>query len=145
MTSAELYDLLVSDVQKFNDWRVKNADMRIDFDNYDFGEKTLTDAILVNMSLRNAHFVGTNIEYTTFCHSDATGANFEKAIAGGAHFGNIENSDARLPQAFLAHLSHAAILNGANFTESDLEMANFRNCPKQNACFEGANTEAVVW
>lgn len=145
MTSSELYQLLMSDVQAFNDWRVKHADAKIDFENYDFSEKTLTDAVLVNVNLKNANFAGANIEYTSFCHSDATGANFQGAIAAGAHFGSIENSDVRLPQNFLAHLSHAAILNGANFTNADLEMANFRNCNCQTICFNGANTEAVLW
>lgn len=145
MTSSELYEMLVADVQAFNDWRVSNADLRIDFDNYDFSEKTLTDAVFINMSLRNANFSGANIEYTSFCHSDATGANFQGANAGGAHFGSIENSDVRLPQSFLAHLSHAAILDASDFTEADLEMANFRNCPRNNACFQSANTESVVW
>lgn len=145
MTNLALYQLLLSDVQAFNDWRVKNADIRIDFENYDFAGQILTDAVLINANLRNANFTNANIEYVSLCNSDLSGANFSYAIAAGAHFGSIENSDVRLPQTFLAHLSKAAIIIGANFKEADLDMANFRNCEYKMAYFEGANIETATF
>ncbi len=141
MNTQELYQLLISDVPAFNEWRIQNPDVYLDFSGMDFGECELCDALLVNMNFRNARFERANLEYTCMCSSDFTGANCSHILGTGAHFGAIEVVEAHLPAHFTHYLKKGAILDKVDFSYAELAFANFRNTSLNATLFHASDLQ----
>ena len=141
MDTQSIFQLLISDVSAFNEWRIRYTDIRLDFSGMDFRGAELCDALLVNVNCQNANFERANLEYACMCNSDFTGANCAHTLATGAHFGSIEVVEAHLPEMFKHYLNKGAILDGVNFSYSDLAFSNFRNTSLNGTIFHAADLQ----
>ncbi len=104
MANAEYLAILKQGVEKWNRWRERNPDIRLDFTGAD---------------LSRADLSGADLHGATFFRADLSGAMFFRAILRRADLSEADLSEAWLFRADLG----GAVLRGANLLEADLSEA----------------------
>lgn len=99
----------------------KNTFLDTDIRDCDFTDADLSESSFVNPIMNNVIFSGANL----------SGVNFVKAIADGSKFDKAILKNVR----FVAESS----LNHTDFSESDVQQSNLRDCSLINAKFDEAN------
>ncbi len=142
LSKEELSDLLINDVNAFNDAVADEKD-GVDLSESDFSNLTLQGANFVNVDLTSSSFADSHLTEVKFEGCDLTSVDFTRATLIECSFeGSVLNgTDFSYTSVNYGNFSDAdmagSVLQGADFSDSDLSMAE-----NLNACrFD----EETVW
>jgi uncharacterized protein YjbI with pentapeptide repeats len=155
MANRQHLKILKQGVERWNEWREENPEVRPDLAKADLGEANLSGASLWQAKLTEANLIGANLHGAELDGSDLSyarldGADLREADLGGAyvrdadlHGANLSEADLRSAdfngaKLFAANLSRAN-LSGANLGGADLSDADLRNAGLSGAELGVAN------
>ncbi len=140
LSKEELVDLLLSDIQQFND-EVKNGNY--DLSETDLSGTNLNGAEFINVDLTSSSFADSHLTEVKFDGCDLTSVDFTRAeiIECGFNESVLNGTDFSYAKVDYCNFSDAdmagTIFQGADLTDSDLSMSE-----NLNACrFD----EETVW
>lgn len=105
-TKDELIELLVEDVEEFNNYVQENSSVGIDMTELDFSNITVADAIFNNIDLSSSSFADAHFTNVKFENCDLTSSDFARSNLAECYF-------------------TSSILNGTDFSYSVVDYCNF--------------------
>lgn len=147
MAISEQLELLKSSLEKWNEWRNKEPDVKIDLSRANISGTYLYNAVFYDANLVESDFSGADLRSAQFFGADLRGANFKKANLEYASFtranlegANFENANLKEAVLFKANLSSAK-LNESILIRARLDEADLSKVDGYRANFGGANLE----
>ena len=124
------YELLLKDVNEFNEYRQDNPHVKIDLKNVNFSCANLSYA-----DLRNADLSYTNLSCVNLKNADLSFVNLYKANLYLSNLTNVDLSSVNLSNTNLSY---------ADLTKADLYKANLKNATLKNTDFTNTNVENAI-
>jgi len=137
------FDLLINDIFQFNEWRIKNATVKLDFSNCSFDDQNLSEGYLFGIAFYNCSFRNANLRESVFTNSIADHSDFYKAEMQYVVFGPLEIYRDDIPDDLRDYLYAGASLKNCSFKSTNLAYSNFRDTNIENADFSFANLEGA--
>ena len=119
LSKEELTDLLLSDIQQFNE-EVKNNSNGLDLSETDLSGVNLNGAEFVNVDLTSSSFADSHLTEVKFENCDLTSVDFTRAEIVECGF-------------------NESVLNGTDFSYSKVDYCNFSDADMAGAIFQGAD------
>lgn len=130
MQNEGLKLLLDERISEFNEWRMKNLTIKLEFNNADLSNKNISNAYL-----NGVIFVDSN-----FSNSILSKANLVQANLSRSNFDGSDMTDALIMYSVLKDsILTGSNLNNTNFMWSDLQGADLRKCILEKTIFVEAN------
>ena len=118
ISKEELTDLLLSDIQQFNE-EVKNNPNGFDLSETDLSGINLNGAEFVNVDLTSSSFADSHLTEVKFDGCDLTSVDFTRAEVVECTF-------------------NESVLNGTDFSYAKVDYSNFSDADMAGAIFQGA-------
>ena len=119
LSKEELTDLLLSDIQQFNE-EVKNNPNGLDLSETDLSGANLNGVEFVNVDLTSSSFADSHLTEVKFENCDLTSVDFTRAEIVECSF-------------------NESVLNGTDFSYSKVDYCNFSDADMAGAIFQGAD------
>lgn len=145
MAEPELVHILMQGVKAWNDWR-----SRQDEDSIDYNEPNLSRQPLGSLDLSGANFRRVVLNRTDFIDATLVGADIRESMLIGADLARANLSGAKLGKSLLreASLSFAKLrganLNGADLTGADLTGADLTGATLRHTSLPGADLTGTI-
>ena len=107
--------LLEEQVDEFNQWRMKNLTLKLDYTGADFSNKDMSNAYLNGINFTECNFSNSIVNGTNFVQANLTNTDFESSDMSGALIMYSVLKDSNLVKSQLTN---------TNFMWSDLEGAD---------------------
>ena len=131
-TKDELFDLIVNDVEKYNDY--KKTQEELDLSELDFSNLTLENVDLSGADLSGSSFSEVHFTNVNFSDTDLTSADFSRANLVECDFSGSLLNGTEYSYAVVSYCNFTdADLAGAVFNESDLSDSDFSAAENLNA------------
>jgi hypothetical protein len=141
MANKEHLKILKQGVEKWNEWRKENREIKVDLSYADFIKANFSGIDLSYANLRNAKLIETDLSYANLSNADLSNADLSNADLSKASLSKASLSNANLFNAdlFNANLRNANLRN-ANLIEASLIEANLIE-----ANLSGATVGSIVF
>ncbi len=145
MANKQHLDRLAQGVKKWNQWREKNSDIKIDLSKADLSGADLNEANLSGADLSEVNLSAADLSNSNLVMTNLSGADLKEANLSGAYLSEADLSEADLSKADLseADLSKAdlskADLSGADLNDANLSGADLSEADLSGALLNGAN------
>lgn len=132
-TKEELYSLVKTSPQKFNDWKADKEE--IDLSEMDFSYLTLSDVDFSGVDLNSSSFADSTLSSINFNSADLTSIDFTRASINESDFSEAVLTGADFSYAKVNYCNFTdADMAGSVFQESDLSNSDLSGCYNLNAC-----------
>ena len=148
--------LLEENVNEFNEWRLKNLTLKLDFTETDFSNKDISKAYLNGITFTDCNFTNSIVMGTNFVQSNLTRTNFESSDMSEAliMYATVRDSNISKSQLSNTNFMWSDLQNSdfrqsnmykTIFVEADLRNANTEGLDKNNAYLKYAKLKGTSW
>lgn len=148
--------LIEEQIDEFNQWRMKNLTLKLDYTGADFSNKDISNAYLNGINFTECNFSNSIVNGTNFVQANLTNTDFESSDMSGALMMYSILKDSNLTKSQLSNTNfmwsdlqgvdlRGSILDKTIFVEANLTNAKTDELDKSKAFLKFAKLEGTTW